>query len=53
MQDSELCAWLRLMLTDGVGNNTARKLLSAFGLPASIFEQSIAALGQVVSERQA
>ena len=53
MQDSELSAWLRLMLTDGVGNNTARKLLSAFGLPASIFEQPIAALGQVVSERQA
>lgn len=49
----ELSAWLRLMLTDGVGNNTARKLLSAFGLPTSIFEQPITALGQVVSERQA
>jgi DNA processing protein len=49
----ERAAWLRLMLTDGVGNNTARKLLSAFGLPTSIFEQPITALGQVVSERQA
>jgi DNA processing protein len=41
------------MLTDGVGNNTARKLLSAFGLPPRIFEQSTTALGQIVSERQA
>ena len=49
----EMSAWLRLMLTDGVGNNTARKLLSAFGLPLTIFEQPITALGQVVSERQA
>jgi DNA processing protein len=53
MQDSELSAWLRLMLTDGVGNSTARKLLSSFGLPTSIFEQPITALGQIVSERQA
>ncbi len=53
MEQTELSAWLRLMLTDGVGNNTARKLLSAFGLPASIFEQPIATLGQVISERQA
>jgi DNA processing protein len=49
----ERAAWLRLMLTDGVGNNTARKLLCAFGLPTSIFEQPITALGQIVSERQA
>jgi len=49
----ELSAWLRLMLTDGVGNTTARKLLSTFGLPLAIFEQPITALGQVVSERQA
>ncbi len=49
----ELSAWLRLMLTDGVGNNTARKLLAAFGLPPAIFEQPITALGQIVSERQA
>ncbi len=49
----ELSAWLRLMLTDGVGNSTARKLLLAFGLPTSIFEQPITALGQIVTERQA
>ncbi|MFM2085033.1 MAG: hypothetical protein RLY95_1851 [Pseudomonadota bacterium] len=53
MEQTELSAWLRLMLTDGVGNNTARKLLAAFGLPTSIFEQPITALGQVVTERQA
>ena len=49
----ERTAWLRLMLTEGVGNSTARKLLSAFGLPTSIFKQPVNALGQVVSERQA
>ena len=53
MEQTELISWLRLMLTDGVGNNTARKLLSAFGLPTSIFAQPITALGQIVSERQA
>jgi DNA processing protein len=53
MEQTELSAWLRLMLTDGVGNNTARKLLATFGLPTSIFEQPITALGQVVTERQA
>ncbi len=49
----ELLAWLRLFLTDGVGNIAARKLLGTFGLPSSIFVQSRAALTQVVTERQA
>jgi DNA processing protein len=53
MEQIELSAWLRLMLTDGVGNNTARKLLLAFGLPTHIFEQPLTALGHIVSERQA
>ena len=43
-----LGAWLRLTMTRGVGNDTARRLLTAFGLPEAIFEQSIAALQQVV-----
>lgn len=53
MQRDELSAWLRLSLTAGVGNETARKLLAAFGLPPAIFKQSAAALGQVVSRAQA
>ena len=53
MQRDELSAWLRLSLTPGVGNETARKLLAAFGLPPAIFRQPAAALGQVVSRAQA
>ncbi len=49
----ELAAWLRLSLTPGVGNSTARKLLSAFGLPANIFAQPSSALRQIVGEAQA
>jgi DNA processing protein len=52
MQRDELAAWLRLTLVDGVGNISARKLLSAFGLPAVVFEQSPTALQQVVSQAQ-
>ncbi|MGE0496281.1 MAG: DNA-processing protein DprA [Ramlibacter sp.] len=53
MDRDELAAWLRLTLTDGVGNGSARKLLAAFGLPESIFDQSAPALRQVVSAVQA
>ena len=53
MEREELGAWLRLTLTPGVGNESARKLLAAFGLPESIFSQPIAALAQVVSRKQA
>lgn len=52
MEREELTAWLRLTLTPGVGNGTARKLLGAFGLPQAIFEQPISALGQVASSAQ-
>jgi len=48
----ELSAWLRLTLTPGVGDISARKLLSAFGLPQSVFEQSAPALRQVLSDKQ-
>ncbi len=40
----ELQAWLRLLLTPGVGNDAARKLLAAFGSAPAIFEQSAVAL---------
>ena len=52
MERDELAAWLRLTLTPGVGNGTARKLLGAFGLPHAIFEQTASALGQVASSAQ-
>lgn len=53
MQRDELGDWLRLTLTPGVGNESARKLLASFGLPEAIFRQSMAALQQVVSPAQA
>ena len=52
MERDELAAWLRLSLTPGIGDITARKLLAAFGLPQAIFEQPGTALQQVVSSAQ-
>ncbi len=53
MEPEELAAWLRLTLTPGVGNGSARKLLGTFGLPHAIFEQPVSALIQVISHHQA
>ena len=53
MEREELGGWLRLALTDGVGNGTARKLLAAFGLPTAVFAQPASALAQVVGPAQA
>ena len=44
-----LRAWLRLSLTPGVGNITARALLQGFGLPESIFQRSTSELQALVS----
>lgn len=52
MDRDELKAWLRLSLSPGIGNITARKLLACFGLPQAIFEQPTAALRQVVTPLQ-
>jgi DNA processing protein len=49
MQRAELAAWLRLALTPEVGNTAARRLLAAFGLPKTIFEQPAVSLEQVVT----
>ena len=49
----ELASWLRLALTPGVGPETARRLLAAWGQPSAIFEQTDTALRQVVSVLQA
>ncbi len=53
MDREELGAWLRLTLTPGVGNGAARRLLSYFGLPQAIFQQTVGALQHCVTEAQA
>ena len=52
MSSEELAGWLRLTLTTGVGNDAARRLLAAFGLPQAIFEQSDSALRQLLTPAQ-
>jgi DNA processing protein len=46
--DGELRAWLRLLLTPGVGRDTARRLLAAFGSGQAIFRAGIDARSAVV-----
>jgi DNA processing protein len=53
VERDELAGWLRLALTPGVGDGTARRLLAAFGLPDAIFSQSQAALEQICSAAHA
>lgn len=53
MDSEELQAWLRLTLSPGVGNTTARKLLATFGSAQAIFDQSGATLRKVVTEKLA
>ncbi len=53
METAELSAWLRLSLTPGIGDATARKLLAAFGSAQAIFEQSAGTLRQLGSDRLA
>ena len=49
----ELAAWLRLLLAPGVGRETARRLLAAFGSPEAVAQASQAALAEVAGPRQA
>lgn len=51
MQDDE--AWLALGLIDGLGDESIRRLLAAFGSPAEIFSASVAALERVVKKKAA
>jgi len=48
----ELAAWLRLLLTPGIGRGAARQLLTTFGSPQAVFEAPTAArqacLGQAI-----
>lgn len=53
MDRDELAAWLRLTLSEGVGNESARRLLAAFGLPQTLFAQPLEALEQVVGPQKA
>ncbi|NMM29216.1 MAG: DNA-protecting protein DprA [Glaciimonas sp.] len=53
LRPKELALWLRLEQTPGVGPETARKLLAAFGLPENIFSTDFSALHKVVSQRVA
>jgi DNA processing protein len=48
MTDPELDAWLRLLLTPGVGKATARRLLAQFGLPPQVFAQEASTLAAQV-----
>ena len=51
--DAGLAAWLRLTLTPGVGGETQRNLLAAFGLPEAIFAAGMGALRGVVGSAPA
>ncbi|MCZ7653538.1 MAG: DNA-processing protein DprA [Rhodocyclaceae bacterium] len=53
MPVSELADWLRLTLAPGIGGETQRRLLSAFGLPGHIFSASAAVLADTISHKQA
>lgn len=44
----EFAAWLRLLETPGVGRDTARRLLAAFGSPRAVFDAGAAAQRAVV-----
>jgi DNA processing protein len=44
----DLAQWIRLTHTPGIGAITARNLLAGFGMPATVFSASAAALAAVV-----
>ena len=46
----ELAAWLRLLLTPGIGRGAARRLLSTFGTPQAVFAASSAARAQCLGQ---
>lgn len=51
--DTELAAWIDLSLVPGLGGQTLRALLSAFGLPQKVFEMPAAQLARTVPEAMA
>lgn len=48
MPRDELAAWLRLLLTPGLGRESARRLLTTFGLAPSVWSQTEASWARVV-----
>jgi DNA processing protein len=53
MDEFELRAWLRLLLTPSIGNESARRLLTRFGSVLGVFEATALELTEVVSRAQA
>ena len=57
MPPTELAAWLRLLLTPGLGRAGARRLLSACGSPEAVFErhrlEDVPELDKTVAEHRA
>ena len=51
--ETALAAWLRLTLIPGIGGQTQRKLLTAFGLPAEIFSRTASEIAEVIGMRAA
>jgi DNA processing protein len=49
----ELAAWLRLLETPGVGRESARRLLAAFGSPEAVIGASVAARSELVGSKLA
>ena len=47
----DLTGWLRLTLISGIGGETQRKLLAAFGLPDTIFSSPRCALREIVGDK--
>jgi DNA processing protein len=47
--DAELAAWIKLSLVPGLGGQSLRKLLAAFGLPQQVVAAGRAALARFVS----
>ncbi len=52
-EHESLAAWIRLSLTEGIGPQTARDLLSRFGLPEDILAAGFPALQKCVPEKLA
>lgn len=51
MNTESLAAWLRLTLISGIGGESQRKLLAAFGLPEAIFAAGRLATRAVIGDR--
>ncbi|MBE0612433.1 MAG: DNA-protecting protein DprA [Burkholderiales bacterium] len=48
-RDADLAAWIKLSLIPGLGGQSLRKLLGAFGLPQHVFAAGRSALAGIVS----